>query len=318
MKTSEINDNFIIDDKGIMREKAIYSDAQNQTKETFAFKWGKKDSYNSNQMNLSLKNWLMEKYFNNNNAMKNQIFAEGNTVLDAGCGAGMSIINMLGDKLKKIHYIGVDISDAIDMAWENFERNGFGINSKFIQCDLNHIPITKKVDVIFSEGVLHHTDSTQRSILNLSKLLTGGGYFLFYVYAKKAPIREFTDDYIRAYFKNKSNEETWEELKSLTELGKMLGDLNIILNIENEIPFLGIKSGKVELQRFFYWYLFKCFYNSEYDLEEMNHINFDWYRPQNCHRQTPEEVRTWCTEAGLKIKRMNVEDAGITVVARKE
>lgn len=45
----------------------------------------------------------------------------------------------------------MDISDAIDIAWENFERNGFGVNSKFIQCDLNHIPITKKVDVIFQK-----------------------------------------------------------------------------------------------------------------------------------------------------------------------
>ena len=50
----------------------------------------------------------------------------------------------------------------------------------------------------------------------------------------------------------------------------------------------------------------------------MNHINFDWYRPQNCHRQTPDEVQIWCREAGLKIERMNVEEAGIAVVAQKK
>lgn len=141
---------------------------------------------------------------------------------------------------------------------------------------------------------------------------------MFYVYSKKAPVRKFTDNFIRDYFKDKSNEETWEGLRSLTKLVKQLGDLKITLNIEDEIPFLGIKSGAIDLKRFFYWYLFKCFYNSEYSLEEMNHVNFDWYRPQNCFRQTPEEVRMWCEEAGLSIEQMNVEEAGITVIARKE
>ncbi len=42
-----------------------------------------------------------------------------------------------------------------------------------------------------------------------------------------------------------------KELKNLTKLGKMLGDLNITLNIEDEMPFLGIRAGKINLQRFF-------------------------------------------------------------------
>ncbi len=50
----------------------------------------------------------------------------------------------------------------------------------------------------------------------------------------------------------------------------------------------------------------------------MNHVNFDWYRPANCHRQTPEEVRKWCENAGLDVSYMNVEEAGITVVSRKK
>ncbi len=48
----------------------------------------------------------------------------------------------------------------------------------------------------------------------------------------------------------------------------------------------------------------------------MNHVNFDWFRPLNCHRQTPDEVRQWCQEAGLEIERMDLQEAGITVVAR--
>ncbi len=318
MKICEVNDNFIEDDS-IIREKAIYSNKQEQTKETFSFKWAKKSSYNSDWANANYQRWLREKYFANDEGILNKVFSDGSIVLDAGCGAGMSAIDLLGkDKLSKIHYIGVDISSAINEARQNFEALGCKQNCEFVQCDLNNMPITKEVDVVFSEGVLHHTDSTRNAILNLSKKIKKGGWFCFYVYAKKAPIREFTDDYIREYFKDKSNEETWDELESLTLLGKMLGELNITLDIEDEIPFLGIKAGKIDLQRFFYWYLFKCYYRPEYTIEEMNHVNFDWYRPQNCHRQTPEEVAAWCKEAGLKIERMNVEEAGITVIALKE
>jgi hypothetical protein len=49
----------------------------------------------------------------------------------------------------------------------------------------------------------------------------------------------------------------------------------------------------------------------------MNHINFDWFAPRYSQRQSPEEVRAWCEKAGLRIERMKVEDAGITVVARR-
>jgi SAM-dependent methyltransferase len=42
----------------------------------------------------------------------------------------------------------------------------------------------------------------------------------------------------------------------------------------------------------------------------MNHRNFDWYRPLNCHRRLGE--------AGMAVERMKVEEAGITVVATKK
>ncbi len=171
--------------------------------------------------------------------------------------------------------------------------------------------------MIFSEGVLHHTDSTKKAIENLVKLLKYNGHIMFYVYAKKAPIREFSDDYIRDYLKDKTDEEAWNELIPLTMLGKSLGDLDIDIEVPEDIPYLGIKKGTINLQRLFYWNIFKAFYRSEYSLEEMNHINFDWYRPLNCHRQTPQEVENWCLELGLKIERLFVEDAGITVIATK-
>ena len=141
---------------------------------------------------------------------------------------------------------------------------------------------------------------------------------MFYVYRKKAAIREFTDDYIREKTKDLTDEEAWEALEPLTKLGVSLGKINVQIEIQDDIPFLGIKKGKMDLQRFFYWNICKLFYRPEIDIEVMNHINFDWFRPLNCHRHTKEEVIAFCNNSSLQIENIHVEDSGITVVARKK
>jgi len=180
------------------------------------------------------------------------------------------------------------------------------------------IPIPDaSVDLVFSEGVLHHTDRTEEAIDALARKLKVGGRFAFYVYAKKAAIREFTDDYIRGQLQGMSEDEAWRALEPLTKLGIALGELDVEINVPEGIPLLGIKKGKLDLQRFVYWNICKLYYRADFNLEEMNHINFDWYRPLNCHRHTPQELEKYVAEAGMSIERMKVEEAGMTVVAIK-
>lgn len=126
------------------------------------------------------------------------------------------------------------------------------------------------------------------------------------------------DDYMRNYLKNLTNQEAWDALLPLTKLGKSLGELHVELDVPENIPYLEIKAGKIDLQRFFYWHVCKAFYKEEYTIDEMNHVNFDWYRPSNCHRHTPDEVLVWCDQAGLLIERCHAEEAGISVIAVKK
>ncbi len=303
-------------DREILRELGGYSNQQEQTKEGFGFKWKRRDSYESLSMKNTVREWLLEKYFGGSEKEIKKIIPDHCRFLDAGCGAGLSVLSMLGERLNQIQYLGADISTAVDVAKERFKEQG--VKGEFIQADLRHLPFDHPVfDVIFSEGVLHHTDSTKEAVQHLSKLLLQNGRFMFYVYAKKAVIREFCDDYIREYLKDKTDEQAGEELMPLTLLGKALGDLDIEVEIPQDITYLGIKKGRVNLQRLFYWNIFKAFYKPDFSLEEMNHINFDWYRPLNCHRHTPYEVEQWCAQAGLEIERLHVEEAGITVIAVK-
>ena len=174
----------------------------------------------------------------------------------------------------------------------------------------------ESVDVIFSEGVLHHTDSTRGALLSLAPLLKPGGRFMFYVYRRKGPIREFTDDYIRAKLQDMAPQEAWDALTPLTRLGQMLGELDIEVDVPEDIALLDIPAGPINLQRLFYWHVVKAYYRPG-EFDEMHHINYDWFAPVNAHRQSPEEVRAWCDEAGLEIERENVQEAGITIVARK-
>ncbi|MCP5048899.1 MAG: class I SAM-dependent methyltransferase, partial [bacterium] len=192
-----------------------------------------------------------------------------------------------------------------------------GLDGQFIQDDIATMKLGKEFDIIYSDGVLHHTSQPFETFKNLVSHLAEDGVIMFYVYREKAPVREFTDDLIRERIKHLTNEAAWEQLIPLTKLGKTLGDLNISIDIDEDIDLLDIPKGKHNLQRLFYYYFFKAYYDENFSLEEMNHINFDWYRPLNCFRFAPAEIKEWLRECRLKELWFNVEEAGITVIARR-
>jgi len=304
--------------KGIPRELNVYSEAQKQIKDAFGFKWSKRDTYELEWSLAKNRDWILSRYFDSDEDKRVRFMQDinGDLFLDAGCGAAFSSLLLFGDYLKSVHYLGIDISESVDVARARMEQKD--IKGEFIQADITNLPVLEPCfNVIFSEGVLHHTYSTKESLRKMVALLHDGGLIMFYVYRKKGPIREFVDDYIRERIKGLSDREAWEKLKPLTNLGKILGDLNIQIEIDEDIDVLDIPKGKYNLQRFIYWHVAKMYYDRDYSLDEMNHANFDWYRPLYAHRQTPEEVRSWCEEFGLQIVRLHAEEAGITVIARK-
>lgn len=301
---------------GILRSEALSSEAQQQTEQTFAFKWHKRDTFESPASLRRMRDWLRERYGAVEDTQWFQASQTPPVLLDAGCGGGMSALELFDAVLPRVRYLGVDISDAVTVARARFQERG--LPGVFLQADLTRLPLPhRSVDLIFSEGVLHHTDSTETALHALAPLLRPDGRFLFYVYRRKGPIREFTDDYIRERLQSMTAPEAWDALMPLTQLGKALGELDVEVDVPEAVPLLEIPAGRINLQRLFYWHICKAFYHEELNLEEMNHINFDWFTPRNAHRQSPEEVQAWCRAAGLEIEREVVEPAGITIVARK-
>jgi SAM-dependent methyltransferase len=302
---------------GIPRQVCKLSDEQGQTAETFGFKWRKDDLFDQKEYLAQVRSWMLERYGDVEHAHWWEDYGPAPLILDAGCGAALTAIEMFGDRLKSARYLGADVSTAVDVARARFGARGYG--GGFIQCDLNSLPLADgSVDIAFSEGVLHHTDSTADAFAAVARLIKPGGRFLFYVYAKKGPVREFTDDHIRHQLQSMTAEEAWQAVLPLTRLGEALGNLTIEIDVPEDIAVLGIPKGRIDLQRLFYWHVCKAFYRPDWTIEQMNSINYDWFAPANAHRHTPEEVRGWCADARLTVEREIVEEAGITVIARKD
>ncbi len=292
---------------------------QKQTENSFGFKWGQKHSYASLKMHETARQWFVRRYGFAGIEEIRGFFQSRRRILDAGCGSGFSTSLWMGDDWRgngRAEWVGADISGAIDVAQE---RLGHLAGTHFLQADVLQLPFSDHTfDTIVSEGVLHHTPSTEQALTSLSQLLGTGGEILFYVYRQKAPIREYTDDYIRGIVADMTPQDAWTMLRPLTRLGQALADLHAEVDVPEDVPLLGIKAGRYDVQRLIYWHFAKLFWNEGFSFEENNHVNFDWYHPRYAHRHTQDEVRSWCSKLGLSVAYFDVEPSGFTVRAIKD
>jgi SAM-dependent methyltransferase len=303
---------------GIPRFVQTRDEAQLQTKDSFGFKWKQKETY---RWMMTEKNdapqaaWLLEKYGFSSVADWAREFAAANRILDLGCGAGMASWPWLSAAqwTGQAMWVGVDISEAVEVAAELL---GSIPNTHFVQADALQLPFAEGTfEIVLSEGVLHHTPSTRDAIAAAARTICQGGRFYFYVYRRKGPVREFTDDHIRQAIAGLSDAQAWEAMRSLTMLARKLSDLHATVIVDEDVPLLGIKAGEEDVQRLIYWNFAKLYWNDALSFEENVHVNFDWYRPRYAHRQSEAEVRSWCTEAGLSIERFHEQQSGFSVVA---
>jgi arsenite methyltransferase len=303
--------------EGIPRFVLTSDAGQAQTSRAFGFKWKKRDTYDSPAAKAAAAKWYLEKYDFASLDQWAAHFDARESVIDIGSGSGFSSSLFLESPrwLGKAMWVGVDISEAIDVAKERLAAIS---NTHFVQGDALQLPFRDgSFDTVFSEGVLHHTPSTHDALLSAARVLATGGEACFYVYKKKAPIREFTDDYVREQIAPLSDDEAWDAMRSLTELGRALAETKATVDLKVDVPLLGMKAGVHDVQRLIYWNVAKLFWNDALSFEENVHINFDWYRPRYAHRQTEAEVRQWCEEARLDIRRLHDSEAGYTVRAVK-
>lgn len=291
---------------------------ENNTAQSFSDKW----HINSQ---LALANTLNEdseifKWITNRNGFKDgnelKAFLAGKKrILDAGCGNGrVTALLRTYSSPEKTAVVGIDLT-AADIAKENLAAyQNVSVYARNLLDDLSDLGT---FDFIYCQEVLHHTGDPRKGFDNLVKILEPGGEIAIYVYKKKAPAREFVDDYIREKIAGLDYEKAMEQCRQITALGKALSEQKINLSLP-AVDVLEIPAGDYDLQRFIYHFFAKCFWNDEFSFEENAVINYDWYHPQNCTRHTVEEIREWYDQHNLEIVHEFVDFYGITIRGRKK
>ena len=239
-------------------------------------------------------------------------------ILDAGCGNGRvtALLQRLAPASSRV--TGIDLV-AADVARENLAAlPNVSVAPANLLGDLTHFG---EFDFVYCQEVLHHTGDARGAFLNLAQRLAEHGEIAIYVYRKKAPLREFTDDYVRDRISALPYADARAVSAQITELGRALSEMRVngqpvMVNIP-PVEMLGIEAGEYELQRFVYHFFMKCFWNANLSHDENVAINYDWYHPQDATRHDLAEVLAWFDEANLGVVHTHVDPYGITVRGRR-
>jgi SAM-dependent methyltransferase/uncharacterized protein YbaR (Trm112 family) len=311
--TSASGRTYVID-RGVpvLLDPATFAPGQRETRESFSEKWRRAPDYRA-ATRSHYERWYLERYGFGDLPTLAAFLADKELILDAGTGHGRDA--EMYARHSQAQVVGLDLSEGIHLAYEHL--NGIE-NLHLIQADLQRPPFERdRFDFIACDQVIHHTPDTRASLAALTRHLRPGGHIAFYVYRVKGPIREFSDDFIRERTTTMSAEECIAFAESVTKLGKALADLKVEIDVPEAIPLLKIPAGRIDVQRFVYWHVLKCYWNEELDWNSNVITNFDWYHPLHAHRHTVGEVRTWCADLGIEIERLDEAESGISVLGRR-
>jgi SAM-dependent methyltransferase len=104
------------------------------------------------------------------------VLGAGSVVLDAGCGAGRWSVQVAA---RGSRVVALDAGRSVELA----HRNGRPWGIQCVQGDVTDLPFASATfDLVYSLGVLHHVDATEKAAAELVSALRPGGYCLIYLY----------------------------------------------------------------------------------------------------------------------------------------
>jgi len=142
------------------------------TRKSFGFEWG---LLKSNETKI---------WHNNMSEFENELFTEldepnslhGLLAIDIGCGHGYSSHVMAN---AGAIVVGLDMSLSIEVAYKECKNE----NIHFVQADLQFPPVQHHLfDIVYSSGVIHHTNNTELSFGIIQELVKTGGKLTVWLY----------------------------------------------------------------------------------------------------------------------------------------
>ena len=224
-----------------------------------------------------------------------KLFKGARMTLNAGCGVAWS--EYLFDLNPKTERHCIDLSLSVESAHKN---TAYMPNVTVSQASIFELPYPDGMfDIVYSNGVIHHTPDPEGAILGIGKKVADEGVLGIYIYNRKPFIRELCDQEVRKLTTEMNYDDCMKFSREMTMLGKALKKINQPIVIKEDIELLKIKAGKYDLQSFIYDHFVKCWYNPGQDDEYAHLVNQDWYHPRYASHHTKEEVLSWFEEVGF-------------------
>ncbi len=130
----------------------------------------------SRKENHLAKKFIQERFKNFKSFKKD--FFKNKKIIDVGCGGGRYSNALKLLKAKSV--MGVDYSDdGIKIAKKNYKlKNLYFLKQNVLNLNFK----SRSFDIVFSNGVLHHTSNLEKGIEELHRICKKGGYIYLYLY----------------------------------------------------------------------------------------------------------------------------------------
>src|SRR3989338_9523446 len=209
-------------------------------------------------------------------------FLKNKVILDAGCGSGK--LTLLLNKYQPKFIFGIDIHSGLLLASEATQRT---LNCEIVRADIFNPPFNNRTfDIVWCNGVIHHTPNPYLAFNQLAKLVKKRGRLYVWIYEKRFSPFKITKDLFR-----------------LSRLDRL------------PYPFLLLISRLLALISYFLlkivqlgWILFKPKYKDNYFISNIvkkrtyNELVMTWFdslSPKYDFRFREDEVKEWFKSTGF-------------------
>lgn len=180
-------------------------------------------------------------------------------VMDAGCGNG-DLTKFISRNAKMA--LGIDLSNSVFLAEKNREDK----NVCFIKGDLQAPPVAdESIDIIVSNGVIHHTPNTKNTFNSLAKKVAQNGKFYIWLYSQKGNL-------------------SWRIKRKFFDLSRA-----IVCRMNSKMQDFFVSLFVAVLGMF----------HKDKSKDYLRISMYDSITPRWRHYHTPEEVAHWYYEAGF-------------------
>jgi len=214
-------------------------------------------------------------------------------VLDAGCGMGRYTMVALSLGAEVVAF---DLSDSIHRLIPAVRENP---KLHLVQGDLLYPPFKTTVfDVIYSQGVIHHTSNTRIAFNRISQLAKRDGLLSVWVYGTPGSYKSFSTNPLRS--KRKWLRSIMPLLWVLVWIRQIFSDILRVFTTRMPVPLLYALCypltmlGVIPIIKYFTFSVDPVF---KVRLIE----NFDWLAPPYQTKHTKEEFREWYASAGYSV-----------------